>query len=168
MGTHPIFESDFDCLTDIDKMEYSKQPPQAPGYNNAPMAGTNYDTQFTAPPQAPPGVQPTVPPSYAPQVAPAAAPGQQVIIQPVIVQQPAVNQFGTHPVMATCPHCGQTCLTKTEKETGLGTWLTCAGICIFGCWLGCCLIPFCVGDLQDTRHKCGHCGKTLHIKKMIS
>ena len=56
-------------------MEYSKQPPQAPGYNNPPMAG--YDTQFTAPPQgapppyAPPGVQPTVAPSYAPQVAPA-------------------------------------------------------------------------------------------------
>ena len=69
-------------------MEYSKQPPQAPGYNNTPMAGTNYDTQFTAPPQgapppyAPPGVQPTVPP-YAPQVAPA---GNQINISVIDIQ----------------------------------------------------------------------------------
>ena len=74
-------------------------------------------------------------------------------------------------------------VSKVHHESGLGTWLACGGICLFGCWAGCCLIPFCLDDLrvsfgiiminlkilyQDTVHKCENCNKLIRVKKLIS
>jgi lipopolysaccharide-induced tumor necrosis factor-alpha factor len=91
---------------------------------------------------------------------------QPVTVQPVVV----TNQFpwGSVPQVTVCPHCQSQVTTRVSHENGLGSWISCAGICILGCWLGCCLIPFCVSDLQDHHHHCPNCNKTIYIKKLIS
>jgi hypothetical protein len=39
---------------------------------------------------------------------------------------------------------------------------------LVGCWLGCCLIPFCVDDCKDTTHTCVNCQRVIGQKKLIS
>merc|ERR1712131_113543 len=192
MGTHPIFESDFDCLTEKMGNPNQQQPGQpgppppdcpppsysdinAPGPSMAPpLAGFNQPAAFAQP--APAGFAPDAPQQpYAPvvQTQPVVMqPGQPLPTAPlvggqttVIIQQP---RFGTQPVLVQCPYCQQQGMTKVEHESGLGTWLICGGMCLFGLSLGCCLIPFCINDLKDARHKCPNCKRTIHVKKFIS
>ena len=59
-------------------------------------------------------------------------------------------------------------MTRCEHESGLATWLVCGGCCLFGLWLGCCLIPFCLNDMKDTRHICTNCKKTIRVHKILS
>jgi len=197
MGTHPIFESDFDCLTEREKMGNPNQagapggpthpdcPPPAysdinapPGPSMAPPLAGFAPQPVAAQPypfvQAPPvGFNPDGQPQqpYAPQII-HTQPGQPMPTAPlvggqttVIIQQP---RFGTQPVLVQCPYCHQQAMTKVEHESGLGTWLICGGMCLFGLSLGCCLIPFCINDLKDARHKCPNCKRTIHVKKFIS
>ena len=56
--------------------------------------------------------------------------------------------YGDMPIQCTCPHCHQTICTRIEKKTALLSWLLCGGILLFGGWLGCCLIPFCMDSLK--------------------
>ena len=58
---------------------------------------------------------------------------------------------GEFPMQCTCPNCKQQIVTRTEKQNGLLTWLLVGGLCLIGCWLGCCLIPLCV-DACKVRH----------------
>lgn len=37
----------------------------------------------------------------------------------------------------------------------------------FRCWLGCCLIPFCIQDLQDVKHICPNCSKVVGVYRRI-
>merc|ERR1711953_189307 len=146
MGTHPIFESDFDCLTE--KMNEKPPPPYNP---NPPMAG------FAQPMTQPQVNQPL--------------PGQPPVVQVVHTQQVVHTKpapFGRDPVPTVCPHCSQTVTTKTEYKNGLATWLICGGCALFGCWLGCCLIPFCVNDMKDVVHECPKCGKVITTKAVLS
>merc|ERR1711887_274012 len=116
MGTHPIFESDFDCLTDMSHPVNEKVPPpysEYPQTTTAPMSGF-------APP---PGQQP-VAPQYQP-VAPQyqhvpghPLPGQQpVLVQPVVYTAPL--QFGRNPVPTLCCHCNQSVTTEVSYAHGL-------------------------------------------------
>jgi len=193
MGTHPIFESDFDCLTEK-KMgnpnEHGASAPplpdcpppayehiNAPGPSMAPTVNPPLAGFTPAPAGFQPGQpqQPYAPGATAPIItAPGAAPPvmlpttgapHMVQGQTVIIQQP---RFGTQPVLCQCPYCQQQVLTKVEHESGLGTWLICGGMCLFGLSLGCCLIPFCINDLKDARHKCPNCKRTIRVKKFIS
>ncbi|KAI5933199.1 LITAF domain-containing protein [Manis javanica] len=41
------------------------------------------------------------------------------------------------------------------------TWLLCTGLLVFGCFLGCCFIPFCVDSLMDVKHTCPVCQQEL-------
>jgi lipopolysaccharide-induced tumor necrosis factor-alpha factor len=56
--------------------------------------------------------------------------------------------YGDVPIQCICPHCHQGIATRVEKKTGILPWLICGGILLFGGWLGCCLIPFCIDDLK--------------------
>lgn len=56
--------------------------------------------------------------------------------------------YGDNPIQCICPHCHQTICTRVEKKTALLSWLLCGGILLFGGWLGCCLIPFCIDSLK--------------------
>ncbi|CBY36136.1 unnamed protein product [Oikopleura dioica] len=141
-----------------------------------PAYGDVYGQQPTGPPVAggPAAFQPAFAPGYAPQPAPqiqqpcfGTAPTTVIIQQqgaPTIINQ----RFGNQPQHCICPHCQHQGVSKTHHESGLGTWLAAGGICLFGCWLGCCLVPFCLNDLQDTVHKCENCRKVIRVKKLIS
>jgi lipopolysaccharide-induced tumor necrosis factor-alpha factor len=56
---------------------------------------------------------------------------------------PTMLVVGEYPVQCTCPQCRNQVVTRTEKKTGLLTWLVCAGLFVIGCW-PCYFIPFCV------------------------
>ncbi|CAF1158186.1 unnamed protein product [Adineta steineri] len=92
-------------------------------------------------------------------------------------QQPVINGnptriTGTVPVRCICYSCQKDIVTRTEKKNGLVTWLSCGGICVlgapFGCFLGCCLIPFCVDATKDTVHYCPNCSVVLGEDRLLS
>ena len=56
--------------------------------------------------------------------------------------------FGDIPIQCICSNCHQSIVTRAEQQTGLISWLICAGILLLGGWLGCCLIPFCIDSLK--------------------
>ncbi|XP_053550298.1 lipopolysaccharide-induced tumor necrosis factor-alpha factor homolog [Bombina bombina] len=81
-------------------------------------------------------------------------------VQTTVVLQ---NAFHDTPVCCICPICHQNIVTRTEYKTGLLTWAVFGGLILFGCWLGCCLIPFCVDSCKDVDHFCPNCNH--HLQK---
>merc|ERR1712055_1028227 len=152
MGTHPIFESDFDCLTE---MSYEKPPP--PYTQNPPMAG------FAQPPQGQVPLQPMGQPLVTGQPTGHPLPGGPPVVQ-VVHTQPV--PFGRHPVPTVCCHCNQAVTTEVTYENGLMTWLACGGLVLIGCGLGCCFIPFCVNDMKDAVHTCPKCKRVIATKAL--
>ncbi|XP_045212810.1 LITAF domain-containing protein-like isoform X6 [Mercenaria mercenaria] len=78
----------------------------------------------------------------------------------VVVTQPAytvVQHFRESPVRIKCQFCQADVVTSTYYETGTLTWVACFVIAIVGCWLGCCLIPFCMDACKDVVHQCPNC-----------
>jgi lipopolysaccharide-induced tumor necrosis factor-alpha factor len=57
--------------------------------------------------------------------------------------------------------------TTTMYESSAGTWLIALVVCLAGCWLGCCLIPFCVDAMKTARHFCPICQSALGEKKFL-
>lgn len=83
-------------------------------------------------------------------------------------QNPLTGYMLTNgPTSGICPHCRNTITTNVSHKNGLATWLTCGCCCIFGCWLGCCLIPFCVDGLKDTTHHCPSCQRIIGVKSRV-
>ncbi|KAL0992835.1 hypothetical protein UPYG_G00099170 [Umbra pygmaea] len=82
-----------------------------------------------------------------------------VSVQTIYVQPGMM--FGDVPVQTHCPTCAQVVVTRLEHTSGTMTWLTCAGLFIFGCIYGCCLFPFCVNGLKDVTHRCPNCNNIL-------
>ncbi|XP_071130198.1 LITAF domain-containing protein-like [Mytilus edulis] len=80
--------------------------------------------------------------------------GTVVITQPVTTITTRMAEF---PVNMTCPACQKNIITGTRKEIGTMTWLACLGLCLVGCNIGCCFIPFCVDSCKDTVHDCPSC-----------
>jgi len=90
--------------------------------------------------------------------------------QPVTQTYVYVNdqcQYGPRPMNVTCPHCHQQIVTKVKCSAGLLTWLLFGGCLVVGCWLGCCLIPFCMDDCQDVEHYCSNCNSFLGNYKRL-
>uniref|UniRef100_A0A1I8IXZ4 LITAF domain-containing protein n=1 Tax=Macrostomum lignano TaxID=282301 RepID=A0A1I8IXZ4_9PLAT len=81
---------------------------------------------------------------------------------PGVVTVPPPVVFRELPVTMTCPHCHASISTQVTMDTGLLPWLICGGLCLFGCWLGCCLIPFCMDGVKDAIHTCPQCRKRYH------
>jgi len=87
-------------------------------------------------------------------------------------QQPAANndnafkmrtEWGIIPQQCTCQFCGENVITRTRLKPGLLAWISAGFLCLFGCFLGCCLIPFCVDAFQDVEHQCPHCHRIVGI-----
>ncbi|KAI6183180.1 Lipopolysaccharide-induced tumor necrosis factor-alpha factor-like protein [Aphelenchoides bicaudatus] len=97
----------------------------------------------------------------------ASAPQANVSQPPPSVIYMAPNAYGPRPTNVICPHCQQQVLTRVRPVAGLLTWLLCLLLIIFGCTLGCCLIPFCVDDCQDVEHICPNCNSYLNQYKRI-
>lgn len=143
-----------------------QQPPQQPGYG-----GQKMDPGY---PPAPQVGYPGMPPPGGPQYMqpgpgyPPAPQGQQGTT--VVVGMPAVtvvSGFHEGPMNITCPQCRQSVVTRTNYETGTLTWLICGALILFGCWLGCCFIPFCVDGCKDVRHTCPNCNTTVGVYRRI-
>ncbi|CAF1118592.1 unnamed protein product [Rotaria sordida] len=94
------------------------------------------------------------------------APPGLIIPQPVFIGTPAFIP-SEYPVQCVCSRCQQPITTRIEKQNGLLTWLLVGGFLLFGCWFGCCLIPFCVDAGKDTAHYCPSCSQLLGVKKQI-
>lgn len=89
--------------------------------------------------------------------------------QPTVVMAPATTtvvlttSFADTPAACTCPACRQNVVTRIEYNIGLLVWLIFGILILVGCWLGCCLIPFCVDSCKDVDHYCPNCNH--HISK---
>ena len=112
---------------------------------SVPPATGSRAAMYTVPQQGPavaeikyPTVNPTVPTAYGVQVVPMVA-------------------FSKNPIQCTCANCRSLIITRVEQSSGLLAWLICLLLALFGCWLGCCLIPFCISDLQNVQHYCPNC-----------
>eukprot|EP00483_Globobulimina_turgida_P008198 UN08214 len=93
---------------------------------------------------------------------------QVVIVQPTSQVQPAYPRIiSRYPQQCYCPRCQKLTQTRTMYVPGLGTWAVAGGVCLVGCWLGCCLIPFCIDDLKDVEHSCSICGNFVGSYKVI-
>lgn len=60
-----------------------------------------------------------------------------------------------------CNQCNQIVTTHIDYENGTTVFVAAGVTCFFGCWLGCCLIPFCIQDLKDAKHFCPNCNNYL-------
>ncbi|KAJ6655908.1 hypothetical protein lerEdw1_004492 [Lerista edwardsae] len=88
-----------------------------------------------------------------------------VTVQAVFVQSPTA--FHDRPVQLCCPSCNKMIVTRVAHTPGALTWLSCGGLFLVGCGLGCCLIPFCVNALQDADHYCPECNALLGTYKRL-
>nr|XP_027203607.1 lipopolysaccharide-induced tumor necrosis factor-alpha factor homolog [Dermatophagoides pteronyssinus] len=79
-----------------------------------------------------------------------------------------VQEQGFVPIRMVCPYCHSKVLTEIRYKDGLLTYILCCGLVLFGCWLGCCLIPFCVPSLKDVEHYCPECGELIYTTFLSS
>ncbi|XP_053205160.1 lipopolysaccharide-induced tumor necrosis factor-alpha factor homolog isoform X2 [Panonychus citri] len=103
------------------------------------------------------------------------APIQSQSLTGSIQPTPAVNnvqihisdKFGPYSQNAICPHCNQYIITKAEPVSGALTWFTCLGLILIGCFICCCLIPFCCNSCRNVDHKCPNCKRKIgHYTRM--
>jgi len=156
----------------------SSEPPPPYDQNNGHQqpgsmhgGGTQSDPNFVdngkfAPAPYPPGPPPPHMIAYAPQTQMAYPQQPQNVggVPPSVVPMVPVRAvfvqgmvFGPYPTNMTCGNCHSQIVTQTVTRAGLLAWLICGALVLFGCWLGCCLIPFCVDDCQDVDHICPNC-----------
>lgn len=88
-----------------------------------------------------------------------------VVTQPVASFVMAVRES---PVRITCPNCNADVITATEYEVNWVPWVACVFLVFFGCFLGCCLIPFCLDSLKDVVHKCPNCKHQISVWRRFS
>lgn len=136
------------------------------------MASTQYPNTAQPQPPAypgPPGYETKQPgPVYPQQPGYPAQTGTATTT--VVWQQPHVvmgMQFFEYPVSMTCPHCQASIVTATDYTPGTLTWLSCGATALVGCWLGCCLIPFCVDALKDVIHSCPNCKNQVGVYRRM-
>ena len=68
------------------------------------------------------------------------------------------------PKTVFCPMCEHRGHTEVKSKKSQVQYLACMGCVCIGCWLGCCVIPFCVSAIGDHVHYCGKCNHPLGKK----
>lgn len=101
---------------------------------------------------------PVVGVSYMPQPLFRPVPGT-VNSTTVIVQQPLI---GRSPTSCYCQYCHCNIVTKTDYEIPSQTWLLCCIISLL-CGILPGLIPLCIDNCKDVRHRCPNCGQTIAV-----
>jgi len=94
---------------------------------------------------------------------------QHVYLQyapPVPIPVPP-TKFGFISQRHICQFCGAQMVTTTETQSGLLTWLLAGGLCIFGLFFGCCLVPFFIDSTKDVQHSCPHCNQVVGISQRL-
>ncbi|XP_052823883.1 lipopolysaccharide-induced tumor necrosis factor-alpha factor homolog isoform X1 [Octopus bimaculoides] len=169
-------------------LQMNPQIPSAPAYSQIPQQENSvqaapYSTPVPPYPNEPPPNyeppkgyyapfpnQPRAQGPYQPPIYPGGSTsyqhGPNITPQPVIVVQEM--GFGPESKEMVCPYCQAYVRTATEYQTGALTWLVSGLLCLFGCWSGCCLIPFCIGDMQDVIHHCPNCNQVVGTYQRLS
>ncbi|XP_075140923.1 lipopolysaccharide-induced tumor necrosis factor-alpha factor homolog [Leptodactylus fuscus] len=75
--------------------------------------------------------------------------------------------FADTPASCTCPVCRQQIVSRIEYKNGLLVWALFGTLLFLGCWLGCCLIPFCMDSCKDVDHYCPSCNHHLSKYKKL-
>ncbi|CAG9313313.1 unnamed protein product [Blepharisma stoltei] len=140
-------------------------PPPSP-YGNQPGSQSPNMPQASMPPSANP---------YPSQGYPYQASPQNQQFQPYQPIQPGQaimyaqpqTLWTNRPQIAFCPHCRLEILTSVKYEPGAVTYLSCLGLVCVGCFWGCCLVPFCITELQDCSHYCSSCNNFIYKKSLI-
>ncbi|PRP85923.1 lipopolysaccharide-induced tumor necrosis factor-alpha [Planoprotostelium fungivorum] len=125
---------------------YPEPYPQGQGYPQGaayPVGGQPQVVYVTTETTSSPGVAPT----------------------PVIIHH--TQSWGEVPQNHHCQFCGAQVVTRVTHEAGLLAWLACGGLACVGCWMGCCLIPFCVDGCLDVHHHCPNCSRIVGTKRRI-
>ncbi|XP_045689695.1 lITAF domain-containing protein [Phyllostomus hastatus] len=110
------------------------------------------------PPQEP-SPSPPPPPSPPPSRPPSPPPFPLLAPQAMLSGVP--RMASVMPMQYPCPYCGNYILTVTTPAPGVLTWMLCTGLFVFGCFLGCCLLPFCMESFMDVKHTCPVCRHVL-------
>ncbi|XP_075035931.1 LITAF domain-containing protein-like [Mixophyes fleayi] len=92
--------------------------------------------------------------------------------QPTVIVAPTTTvvmgvSFTDTPTSCMCPVCRQNVVTRVQYNSGLLAWLIFGILCLLGCWLGCCLIPFCLDSCKDVDHFCPNCNHHLSKYKRL-
>ncbi|KAF0288276.1 Lipopolysaccharide-induced tumor necrosis factor-alpha factor [Amphibalanus amphitrite] len=91
------------------------------------------------------GASPHLPPGGVPMAVPTAT-----VIQ-------TVPYTGPNPTHMMCPHCHAEIDTSVRSSPSTTAWVSGLLIALFGCWMGCCLIPCCMDECMDKEHYCPNC-----------
>ena len=70
-----------------------------------------------------------------------------------------------YPIEMECKNCGHQGMSDCDPEHSKYTYLACTGLCVCGCFLGCCLVPFAMDSFKDAYHSCHKCGRDFAYKK---
>ncbi|EKX50483.1 hypothetical protein GUITHDRAFT_151166, partial [Guillardia theta CCMP2712] len=74
-------------------------------------------------------------------------------------------RWGQDPQIFCCPYCKQEDFSANHYEHTPLSWTSAGILCAMGCWLGCCLIPFCLDNLKNVRHTCPSCGRVVGLRR---
>uniref|UniRef100_A0A182R1C4 LITAF domain-containing protein n=1 Tax=Anopheles farauti TaxID=69004 RepID=A0A182R1C4_9DIPT len=102
----------------------------------------------------------SAPPSYAQAVGGVPPSSPFTPQQPVLTGAQIVTTvvpIGPQSTHMICPSCHAEVNTKTTTSPGMIAYVSGFLIGLFGCWLGCCLIPCCIDECMDVHHTCPRC-----------
>lgn len=139
-------------------------------YPNVPSA-PEYEpdqTKMYPPLQAQTGVPYPMPPPYSEsmpqQHSSAQQPHPSSSVTTTIV---VVDSFPAKSIQMKCYYCNEDIRTRVKPQATCLSWLLCSLLCIFGCFCGCCLIPFCTSGTRDMLHYCPKCKKYLGVHERM-
>ncbi|RUS69577.1 hypothetical protein EGW08_022661 [Elysia chlorotica] len=75
--------------------------------------------------------------------------------------------YGPESTTIRCQHCGEIVNTVTETKAGALTYLLSLMLFMWGCFAGCCCIPFCVNFGKNVEHSCPYCNNVVGTYKPI-
>ncbi|XP_064806585.1 uncharacterized protein LOC135523684 [Oncorhynchus masou masou] len=78
-----------------------------------------------------------------------------------------VEKLNSDPAIVQCPICEQVITTETYRKIGGAAWMLCLVSSMLGCVAGCCLIPFCLDNLKDVRHRCPECHSNIYTAERM-
>ncbi|XP_066496900.1 lipopolysaccharide-induced tumor necrosis factor-alpha factor homolog [Tiliqua scincoides] len=174
----PIPLSDFEPKQELQQEPYvpgyaAPYPPQT--YNPQPYAPEAYNPETYPPepfePYAPQGDScfgdPSLdPPPYSCQEVPCDRTDPVCCMDnnpPVVV----AGIFSSHPASTICPCCRQIITTEVVYRVGSLTYAVSCGLCVVGCCLGCCIIPFLTNCCKDVDHYCPNCQYHIYRYKRL-
>lgn len=107
-----------------------------------------------------PGTVPTAPYGWNQQTS--VSPASPYTPQPEFVKAPyelitTVVPVGPHSTRMVCSNCRKEITTNINKKPSSMAYISSLLCCVFGCFWGPCLIPFCMDQCLNVEHKCPKC-----------